>query len=485
MSRPVRARDFDTSGDLVPTAMTVTDAMSAVAPSRSRLGPRAARLLHRARGRRAQARAQAARMQQVVRSSRRAAAEHGASTSAEPAIWGRQAARQRSGWGQQDNAHGELATQTAEVDATPLLDIAYHTTSDPRDALGRITKKTEWLDGTTTTWTYTYDSLNRLHVVTKNGQPFATYTYDLNGNRLTVDGSTTIATHDDQDRLLSYDGTTYTYGQNGELKTKTDGTDTTTYTYDALNNLRQVVLPNADTIEYLVDGLGRRVGKKKNGTLVKRWLFKDQLEPIAEIDEPSGNVRRFIYASRAHVPDLMIDNTGVYRLLTDQLGSVRLVVRVSDGAVVQHIDYDPWGVPTVVTGDWTVQGFGFAGGVYDAETGFVRFGARDYDARVGRWTAKDPIRFDGGDNLLMYALGDPVGKVDLDGRNPIAVVCRFLIQRAFSFLVTSSIFGAKAGPTPSGPGGLCTGPTAPPPPPTPPQGPNCSGCDPEPPPLCQ
>jgi RHS repeat-associated protein len=32
--------------------------------------------------------------------------------------------------------------------------------------------------------------------------------------------------------------------------------------------------------------------------------------------------------------------------------------------------------------------------------GLVRFGARDYDASTGRWTAKDPIRFDGGYNLF-------------------------------------------------------------------------------------
>jgi RHS repeat-associated protein len=63
------------------------------------------------------------------------------------------------------------------------------------------------------------------------------------------------------------------------------------------------------------------------------------------------------------------------------------------------------------------QPFGFAGGLYDAETGLTRFGARDYDAETGRWTSKDPIRFEGGDaNLYGYVLGDPVNFTDPSGR---------------------------------------------------------------------
>ena len=65
------------------------------------------------------------------------------------------------------------------------------------------------------------------------------------------------------------------------------------------------------------------------------------------------------------------------------------------------------------------QPFGFAGGLYDRGTGLVRFGAREYDPRLGRWTAKDPIGFEGGDtNLYAYVLGDPVNFFDSTGKYP-------------------------------------------------------------------
>ena len=62
------------------------------------------------------------------------------------------------------------------------------------------------------------------------------------------------------------------------------------------------------------------------------------------------------------------------------------------------------------------QPFGFAGGLYDRDTGLVRFGARDYDPKTGRWTAKDPILFAGGGaNLYGYVQNDPVNWRDPNG----------------------------------------------------------------------
>jgi RHS repeat-associated protein len=115
----------------------------------------------------------------------------------------------------------------------------------------------------------------------------------------------------------------------------------------------------------------------------------------------------------------MIKGGVTYRIITDHLGSTRLVVDVATGTIAQRIDYDEFGVVLMDTNPG-FQPFGFAGGLYDPQTKLVRFGARDYDAETGRWTAKDPILFAGGDtNLYRYALGDPVNSSDTSGLQPL------------------------------------------------------------------
>jgi RHS repeat-associated protein len=141
---------------------------------------------------------------------------------------------------------------------------------------------------------------------------------------------------------------------------------------------------------------------------------------------------------QSNVPDYMVKGGRTYRVLSDHLGSVRLVVDVGNGAIAQRIDYDAFGRVTQNSNPG-FQPFGFAGGLYDAHTGLVRFGARDYDAYTGRWTAKDPIRFAGGDpNLYGYVLGDPVNPVDPDGEVAIVpiIVGAIAIWGAYKAITT-------------------------------------------------
>jgi RHS repeat-associated protein len=123
---------------------------------------------------------------------------------------------------------------------------------------------------------------------------------------------------------------------------------------------------------------------------VQGFLYQDQLNPVAELDGNSHVVTRFVYGEKPNVPSYMIRGDEIYRILSDHLGSPRIVVNISDGSIAQRIDYDVWGNVTRDSNPG-FQPFGFAGGIYDQHTGLVRFGARDYDPKIGRWTAKDPI----------------------------------------------------------------------------------------------
>lgn len=94
---------------------------------------------------------------------------------------------------------------------------------------------------------------------------------------------------------------------------------------------------------------------------------------------------------------------------------MRQIVNIDSGAVIQELVYDEFGNVISDTSPG-FQPFGFAGGLYDTQTELVRFGVRDYDAEIGRWTSKDPIRFRGGDeNLYGYVLTDPVNDYDIYG----------------------------------------------------------------------
>ena len=182
-----------------------------------------------------------------------------------------------------------------------------------------------------------------------------------------------------------------------------------------LGNLLDATLPNGDLVEYVIDAKNRRVGKKVNGVMTQGFLYKDQLNPIAELDATGTVVSRFVYGSMLNIPDYMIKGGVTYRIISDHLGSVRLVVNSVDGTIAQRIDYDEFGNIVSDTNPG-FQPFGFAGGLYDQHTKLTRFGARDYDATTGRWTSKDPIGFDGdGPNLYAYVLNNPVNWVDMLG----------------------------------------------------------------------
>jgi YD repeat-containing protein len=117
------------------------------------------------------------------------------------------------------DAFGAPEQRVTIVNGAPLLSVTY-----ARDALNRISERTETIDGETHTDGYTYDLAGRLTDVHRDGVLATHYEYDENGNRLsrTTASESLAGTYDDQDRLLSYGGVNYAYKDSGELLSRTD-----------------------------------------------------------------------------------------------------------------------------------------------------------------------------------------------------------------------------------------------------------------------
>ena len=174
------------------------------------------------------------------------------------------------------------------------------------------------------------------------------------------------------------------------------------------------MLPESKIVEYIHDPQGRRITKKVNGVITEKYLWQGLTRLLAIYNASNALVARFQYAD-GRLPVAMTKGSTTYCLGYDQVGSLRLVTD-STGNTVKQIEYDSFGnILTDSNPTFTVP-FGFAGGLHDRDINLVRFGFRDYDPETGRWTAKDPIGFAGGDvNLWGYCLNDPVNLTDYIG----------------------------------------------------------------------
>lgn len=316
------------------------------------------------------------------------------------------------------NSFGELETFSARFDDGIVVEPLYSFSLE-RDKSGRITRLIEVLPSGETVYRYEYDLAGQLTQVFVDDVLRRSYQYDANGNRVTLSSEQEIeAEYDAQDRLLRSGDRYYQYDPNGTLVTADEGAETTSLTHDLHGNLTAARLPDGRMIYYAIDGLNRRVGKAMDGAEARQWLYRDDVRLAAELDASGQVSKRFIYATQPNVPDYLEYDGQNYRILTDHLGSPRLVVNATTGEIVQQMAFDEFGRVLQDTNPG-FQPFGFAGGHYDPDTGLVRFGTREYDPVVGRFIAKDRALFFGGStNLYAYANNDPVNFVDISGFKP-------------------------------------------------------------------
>ena len=85
----------------------------------------------------------------------------------------------------------------------------------------------------------------------------------------------------------------------------------------------------------------------------------------------------------------------------------------SNGSVVAHYEYSPFGQITSATGSLKNDfEYRFSSEYADNETGFVYYNFRYYSPKLGRWLSRDPIEEKGGLNLYVFVGNNSVSRMD-------------------------------------------------------------------------
>lgn len=185
------------------------------------------------------------------------------------------------------------------------------------------------------------------------------------------------------------------------------------YEWNALDRLRVVKRPDGQVWRYCYDAIGRRRCKNGPGK-TKRFLW-DKDVVIHEI-ERSGTLSSWIFEPSTFRPLITIQNSRIYSLINDQLGTPREAID-DEGKLVWAQAISAWGDLRQNNPCSSSQIFcplRFQGQWYDEETRLSYNRFRYYDPATGQFLSCDPLGLRGGLNLYRYTT-NPINFIDPRG----------------------------------------------------------------------
>ena len=197
----------------------------------------------------------------------------------------------------------------------------------------------------------------------------------------------------------------YTYDDNGNMITDANkGISSISYNY---LNLPTRVITAEGVVNYTYTATGTKLAKFFDRTsgldettdYIAGIQYKDDIRDFTPHAEG-----RYYFASGEYNYDLK-----------DHLGNTRVTLD-GNGTVVQRSDFYPFGLVFNESVGSPENLYKFTGKESQPETGWVDFGARMYDASIGRWNHTDPLA----DKYMAYSpynytLNNPIKYIDPDG----------------------------------------------------------------------
>ena len=274
--------------------------------------------------------------------------------------------------------------------------------------------------------------------------------YDKNGNILTMERTGEFI----DGQPVKIDEITYTYNGN-QLQTVTDATNNTDgfkdgnktgddYFYDTLGNITQdknkgitavsynhlnlpyqVSFANGGTIKYTYDAAGTRLSKKvqpSGGALVTTDYvdgFQYENNSLKFFHQPEGFVE---YKNNQYIYNYIYkDHLGNNRLVYADLNKDGVINPANE--IIEENNYYPFGLKQkgyneLATENPSGYKYKFGGKELNDELGLdlYDFGARNYDAAIGRWLNIDPLAENSRRwTPYNYAYNNPIYFVDPDG----------------------------------------------------------------------
>jgi RHS repeat-associated protein len=284
---------------------------------------------------------------------------------------------------------------------------------------------------------FVYDNLGRVTSSSINdGQSYAVdkaYTYDSDGNRLTVTVGgvpTDTFTFDATDETVSdtHGGTdtSFTFDRYGNLLTSgTAAAATTTYAYDLADRLDSITQADGSTVGFTFDAAGRHAtrtsGTGQNMTTIDTYAYLGTSNSVLQdVSSTSGTINAGIDAMDDR---LSSSSTGGFAWIVPDLHGNVAAQCSGSGSVIDVFRYDAYGnalgtplAPSGVPSPWR-----FEGRILESTAGSATydFGARAYVPDLGTFTSLDSVAGSAQNpltlNRYLYALANPETLVDPDG----------------------------------------------------------------------